>query len=797
MLRSRQKEEKNRRKMMKKYLAFALALVMALALIPGMALADKNGGYGEKYGHIDVKVDGKYTVSVDGTSYTLDGSLQANSIKVTIGNTTYDFNNYSVKTQTEVGKREYEIKQTISPSSIAWISGTFKMSNVYVSARMLFENVPAEVLKSVLKTTEVNGKNYYYADIENMQYNGVQECTGGRGMRSDGNTGTPTGLDLYITAEAAGVYITKGKLAIEKIIVDENGNKITDNTAFDFTITGPKSYSNSVTVKGGETVTLTNLEAGSYTVTEIQKNGYAICDIDGEATTNYSKDYIVVAKEDSSIPVAQFTNTRLTKKASVNIKKTASGAEQGVAYPNPTISIFKADNNGQIVGDALTTVTLQANGDTLYLTKYFEPGSYAVTESGANIEGYDLKTSLSVNGQDANGMVFTVSNAGETVSLTVNNAYTKQLPQPEKAKLTITKEVKGLEGSDVPSDDYAVTVKVGETDYELNKANDYTKTIELDAGTYTVAETKESGINGYNIDNTEYTGLAEGSITLAAGTNATVTITNSYTKKQPEKANISIYKEVKGVDKPENYEVVVNIKGENFDQDITLNANNNFSGNIDVAPGKYTIAEKSSSNIQGYKLVSTEISKTSVELGSNATERIEVTNKYEQQPAGSQLTISKNFRGVYASDLPREFTVYVRPVNAQDNTLGSATAVTLKRDNNYTATIEVESGIYEVTEQSPYLSGYVFTGANYSAESSGENTSGLPNTKGTYVSLGENEPASVAITNSYYYDYTPVTPPPAKPLPPQTGDSGTAYMGIALCVMAAAAFVAARSRKHS
>ena len=106
MLRSRQKEKKNRKKMMKKYLAFALALVMALALIPGMALADRpdghggnQSGYGEKYGHIDVKVDGKYTVSVDGTSYTLDGSLQANSIKVTIGSTTYDFNNYSVKTQ--------------------------------------------------------------------------------------------------------------------------------------------------------------------------------------------------------------------------------------------------------------------------------------------------------------------------------------------------------------------------------------------------------------------------------------------------------------------------------------------------------------------------------------------------------------------------------------------------------------------------------------------------------------------------------------------------------------------------
>lgn len=795
---------------MKKYLAFALALVMALALIPGMALADKNGGghggnpsgYGEWYGHIDVKVDGKYTVSVDGTSYTLDGSLQANSIKVTIGNNTYDFNKYSVGTRTEAGRLEYEIKQTISPSSIAWISGTFKMSNVYVSARMLFESVPAEVLKSVLKTTEVNGKTYYYADIENMQYNGVQECTGGNGMRSDGSKGTPTGLDLYITAEAAGVYITKGKLAIEKIIVDENGNKITDNTAFDFNITGPKSYSNRVTVKGGETVTLTDLEAGSYTVTEIQKNGYAICNIDGEATTNYSKDYIVVAKEDSSIPVAQFTNTRLMEKASVNIKKTASGAEQGVAYPNPTISIFKADTNGQPVGDALTTVTLQANGDTLYLTKYFEPGSYVVTESGANIEGYDLKTSLSVNGQDANGMAFTVSNAGETVSLTVNNAYTKQLPQPEKAKLTITKEVKGLESGDVLPDDYKVTVTVGNQNITLTK-NELSKTISLDAGAYTVHETDDmSNIDGYDCVKTEYSNLdANNGITLAEGDEKIVTVTNTYVKQRVPKANLTISKTVEGVEIPEGYEVTVAVNGTEY----KLNKDNQFSLNIEVDPGKYTIEEKGCTEINGYYCESTTITingqtTQEIELADLTEGMVEITNKYAevQKPQNSQLTISKNFRGVYASDLPREFTVYVRHVNAQDNTLGSATAVTLKRDNNYTATIEVESGIYEVTEQSPYLSGYVFTGANYSAESTGDPIpSGLPNTNGTYVSLGENEPASVAITNSYYYDYTPVTPPPAKPLPPQTGDSGTAYMGIALCVMAAAAFVAARSRKHS
>lgn len=119
----------------------------------------------------------------------------------------------------------------------------------------------------------------------------------------------------------------------------------------------------------------------------------------------------------------------------------------------------------------------------------------------------------------------------------------------------------------------------------------------------------------------------------------------------------------------------------------------------------------------------------------------------------------------------------------------------------YSATIEVGYNVYEVTEQSPYLSGYVFTGANYSAVSTGRDVAGydLPRTNGIYVSTGENGTASVAVTNSYYYDYHDYVPviPPAKPLPPQTGDSGTAYMGIALCVMAAAAFVAARSRRHS
>lgn len=572
----------------------------------------------------------------------------------------------------------------------------------------------------------------------------------------------------------------------------------------------PENYTIKVKVGDEEkTMSIANLmevefevEVGKeYTISETYKSDIPNYDF-VKATIwerNIANGFKITFDEDDDGRTIIITNKyvkhgTVIKPGKLTIKKTVEGVDVPDNY-EVTVNVYNADKTVN------ENVTLNAGNNFSYTFENLDEEYYYINEvDSTDINGYRLvetRTDNRIYDEENGGYSMYVSENKE-VSLTFINKYERV---PPKAKLTVIKKVEGLEsGAELP-DDYAVTVKVGEKDYVLNKENGYTQKIELDAGKYSVAETKESGINGYDFVKTEYAGLTEGSVTLAADKEATVTITNSYTKKQPEKANISIYKAVEGVDKPENYEVVVNIKGDNFDRDITLNASNGFSGNIDVAPGKYTIAEKSSSDIQGYKLVSTTISETSVELGSKEAKRIEVTNKYEKLPAGSKLTITKSFRGVYAYDLPRSFTVYVRPMNEDGMTLGSATAVTLKRDNNYTATIEVESGIYEVTEQSPYLSGYVFTGANYSAVSTGRGVAGydLPRTNGIYVSTGENGTASVAVTNSYYYDYHDYVPviPPTKPLPPQTGDSGTAYMGIALCVMAAAAFVAARSRKRS
>lgn len=92
------------------------------------------------------------------------------------------------------------------------------------------------------------------------------------------------------------------------------------------------------------------------------------------------------------------------------------------------------------------------------------------------------------------------------------------------------KKVEGLEdGVELPND-YEVTVTVGNQTITLKKG-ELSKTIQLDAGTYTVRETDMSNIDGYDFVKTEYSNLdANNGITLAEGDEETVTVTNIYSK---------------------------------------------------------------------------------------------------------------------------------------------------------------------------------------------------------------------------------------------------------------------------
>ena len=579
----------------------------------------------------------------------------------------------------------------------------------------------------------------------------------------------------------------------------------------------PENYTIKVKVGDEEkTMSIANLmevefevEVGKeYTISETYKSDIPNYDF-VKATIwerNIANGFKITFDEDDDGRTIIITNKyvkhgTVIKPGKLTIKKTVEGVDVPDNY-EVTVNVYNSDKS---VNENIKLNKANSFSHTLEL----EEDRYYIKETTfTNINGYQL-TGMDTQEHrpyDGNGInkIFrmSVSDNSEAV-ITIINKYERV---PPKAKLTVIKKVEGLEdGVELP-DDYKVTVTVGNQTITLKKG-ELSRTIELDAGTYTVTETDMSNIDGYDFVKTEYSNLdANNGITLDEGGEKPVTVTNTYSKKQEPKAKLTIKKTVEGVDIPEGYEVTVAVNG----TEHKLNKANGFRLDIEVAPGKYTIEEKGCTEINGYYCEATTITingqtTQEIELENMTEGKVQITNKYaeEQKPQNGKLTITKSFRGVYAYDLPRSFTVYVRPMNEDGMTLGSAMAVVLNRnsDNTYSATIEVGYNVYEVTEQNPNLSGYVFTGANYSAVSTGRAVAGydLPRTNGIYVSTGENGTASVAVTNSYYYDYHDYVPviPPAKPLPPQTGDSGTAYTGIALCVMAAAAFVAARSRRRS
>lgn len=578
----------------------------------------------------------------------------------------------------------------------------------------------------------------------------------------------------------------------------------------------PENYTIKVKVGDEEkTMSIANLmevefevEVGKeYTISETYKSDIPNYDF-VKATIwerNIANGFKITFDEDDDGRTIIITNKyvkhgTVIKPGKLTIKKTVEGVDVPDNY-EVTVNVYNSDKS---VNENIKLNKANSFSHTLELEedRYYIKETTFTDINGYQLTGMDTQEHRPYDGNGINKIFRMSVSDNSEAAITIVNKYERV---PPKAKLTVTKVVEGLENGVELPDDYKVTVTVGNQNITLKKG-ELSRTIKLDAGTYTVTETDMSNIDGYDFVKTEYSYLdANNGITLDEGGEKTVTVTNTYSKKQEPKANLTIKKTVEGVDKPEGYEVTVAVNG----TEHKLNKGNQFRLDIEVAPGKYTIEEKGCTEINGYYCEATTITingQTTQEIVlENMTEgHVEITNRYaEQKPQNGKLTITKSFRGVYAYDLPRSFTVYVRPMNEDGMTLGSAMAVVLNRnsDNTYSATIEVGYNVYEVTEQNPNLSGYVFTGANYSAVSTGRDVAGydLPRTNGIYVSTGENGTASVAVTNSYYYDYHDYVPviPPAKPLPPQTGDSGTAYTGIALCVMAAAAFVAARSRRRS
>ena len=280
--------------------------------------------------HIDVKVDSTYFARVDGQYVALHGKLDPDTIKIVVKtpvkDIVYDFADYEVETVEERSMLEYRINLK-SPdafllAAIRWYG--WHMGNVYFNADILLDEVP-EVMQESLPQNE---DGQYVASVVDHLYTGIQECTGGHGMRSRGNHGIPTGLDLYLTGAALCPYITTDDLTIEKILVDAEGNVVApgaDAPVFTFimkdadgnyvyfdeegacTTADAEGASEEIQVKAGKPVTLTGITKGAYQVIELDTEGYKIYSIEGGVSESTGIAVLVGAPDD----VITFANKKV------------------------------------------------------------------------------------------------------------------------------------------------------------------------------------------------------------------------------------------------------------------------------------------------------------------------------------------------------------------------------------------------------------------------------------------------------------------------------------------------------
>ena len=597
---------------------------------------------------------------------------------------------------TVTGEGRVEVAEGETASTTITNTYSQKVGNLQVSKTNV-GNTPAEVKLTVTGphnySTEItlNAESNWTATLNNLPIGTytVKEVEGSAAIdlynlvvTGEGDVNVEEGKTATISI--TNTYSQKiGSLTITKTNV---GNTPAEAR---FTVTGPHDYSTEVTLNAanGWTTTLNDLPIGEYTVEEVE--GSANIDlynvtVSGEGTVN------VAEGETASITI---TNTYSQKVGNLTVNKTNVGntpAEVKLTVTGPH------DYSNEITLNA-------ANGWTETLTN-LPIGTYTVeeVEGSADIDLYNV----AVTGE---GNV-TVEE-GATASITITNTYSQKV-----GALTLNKTNVGNTPAEVK-----LTV-TGPHDYStevtLNAANGWTTTLNnLPIGVYTVNEVEGSA----NIDLYNVAVTGEGDVTVNEGATASITITNTYTKKV---GSLTLNKSNVGNTPAE---VKLTVTGPyDYSNEVTLNAAGNWTATIDNLPiGIYTVKEvEGSADVELYNV--TVSGEGEVEVTEGATASITITNTYSQKVG--HLTINKTNVG----NTPEEAKFTVTGPNDYSN------EVTLNAANGWTETLtNLPIGTYNVTEdkEAARVAGYTLTVAG-----EGE------------VTVAEGETATMAVENTYTAD---------------------------------------------
>ena len=525
------------------------------------------------------------------------------------------------------------------------------------------------------------------------------------------------GYDLEVTGggevtvevnEVAGTTVTntytkqKGSLTITKALGD-NAPEAAASKSYTFTITGPNKYSKEVAIIGAGSVTIDNLEPGTYRVSESSVSaiirGYDVV-IRGNGEVNV---------EANAVAEKTVTNTYVEQKGYLNITKAlGEGAPDDASSKTYSFTVTGPDNYSNTV--EIKAGESQTIGD-------LKPGKYTVTENltGTAIDGYDLEVT-------GGGEVTVVGNS--TAKTTITNTYTKQT-----GSLKITKALGANAPESASSKSYTFVI-TGPDNYSKEVAVIGASSVTVDnlvPGNYTVTEVESSAaIDKYDL---EVTG--GGSVTVAANATAETTVTNTYTQQKgalkitkalgegaPDAANNTEYKFT--ITGPDNYSKTVTIKG----------AGSETVENLE--PGNYTVTEdKDGAKIANYDLTVTGDDGKTIEVKAGETAEAKITNTYEDNTSSGKgkLTITKTI----TAGAPEEAddTVFAFTVTG----IGFSQTVFITGEGS--ATIDnLEPGRYTVTENKDAAKI-----DNYDLEVTGD--------EGEAVEVVAGKTTTAAITNTY------------------------------------------------
>ena len=395
-----------------------------------------------------------------------------------------------------------------------------------------------------------------------------------------------------------------GSLQLKKTFAGEKDGKdlnADQKKAIHFTVTGPDNYSRTVTYNefGQDgTYTLDNLPTGTYQVVESGAEdlyeGYKL-------STTYS---VTDGKTEVTSGVTAgvtVTNTYSRKTGTLEVTKTVSG----LTLTEKQKKALTFTVNGPNGYSSSRTYDQFVNGS--WKLENLPLGKYTVTETNADMEGYKLTTTYSVDG----GKV-TVTNE-KTASITITNDYTKILVKISKVDATNQKELEGAHIQVIDKDgkivDEWTSVKEPHVVNNLKPGETYTlrETVAPDGYTVTSDTTftlKEDG----TVDQTKTTAtVSDKGVVLVEDNMTSVSISKVDITSQKELAGAHIQildKDGKVVEEWDSTDKAYTIKGLKTGETYTLRET--------VAPNGYYLKADTTFTLKADGSIDTEKTTTTI-----------------------------------------------------------------------------------------------------------------------------------------------------------------------------------------